>query len=102
MSQVEMGTRILRLQLHRPFERAHRAVEIAALRQRDTQHVPAAVVVGVMREKPAIRAHTLLLLPGAMGAACAVVLSCFYWRKMWETHAREIAMAGWLAAVSPL
>lgn len=44
----------------------------------------------------------LLLLFGALGAACAVVLAGFYWRTMWETPAREVWMVGVLAAASPV
>jgi len=44
----------------------------------------------------------LLLLFGALGAACAVVLAGFYWRVMWETPAREVWMVGALAAASPV
>ena len=44
----------------------------------------------------------LLLLFGALGAACAIVLAGFYWRAMWETPAREVWMVGVLAAASPV
>ncbi len=44
----------------------------------------------------------LLLLFGAFGAACAIVLASFYWRAMWETPAREAWMVGALAAASPV
>jgi len=44
----------------------------------------------------------LLLLVGALGAACAVVLAGFYWRAMWEASASEVWMAGVLAAASPV
>jgi hypothetical protein len=43
----------------------------------------------------------LLLLFGALGAACAVVLAGFYWRAMWQTPAREVWLVGVLAAASP-
>ena len=44
----------------------------------------------------------LLLLSGALGAACAVVLAGFYWRTMWETPAHEVWIVGVLAAASPV
>jgi hypothetical protein len=44
----------------------------------------------------------LLLLPGASGAACAVVLAAFYWRAMWRTRAREVWLVAALAAISPV
>ena len=44
----------------------------------------------------------LLLLFGALGAACAIVLAGFYWRAMWETPTREVWMVGVLAAASPV
>jgi hypothetical protein len=44
----------------------------------------------------------LLLLVGALGAACAVVFAGFYWRAMWETPTREVWMVGVLAAASPV
>jgi len=44
----------------------------------------------------------LLLLPGALGAACAVLLACFYWQAMWQTPIREAVLVGGLAAISPV
>jgi len=44
----------------------------------------------------------LLLLPGALGAACAVLLACFYWHAMWRTSTREALLVGGLAALSPV
>ncbi len=44
----------------------------------------------------------LLLLFGALGAACAVVLAGFYGRAMWTMSTREVWVVGVLAAASPV